>query len=196
MTTKTIKTDVDLRLFVRVESSNSFGDRYAHVYVQPVVLARGKFGRQEYDAYDVDSYEIDGVPEGVSALKGLRVKAQMDTSTARGASPWYAYRVHFDGGQVDVREAERILPILRRLDKRMTVLSDRYGYPRDLETFLAHLADALGLTGQPFVRRVDAEADYEGHGHRSMTVDSLRYWLQDQVKAFRERYGIETADAS
>ena len=56
----------------------------------------------------------------------------------------------------------------------MTALSDRFGYPQDLETFLSHLADALGITGQPFVRRVTEDQDYEGHGHRSMDADSLR----------------------
>ena len=80
-------TKPDLRLAVRFQDSpyNSFGgDRYGHVYVTPVIMARGKYGQQEFTAYDVDSYEIDGVPENIGALKGLRVKGQMDGSSGRG----------------------------------------------------------------------------------------------------------------
>ena len=191
---RTTKTTVDLRLHVRFEDSpyNSFGDRYSHVYVMPVIMARGKYGRQEFTAWDVDSYELDDVPATVRALKNLRIKAQMDDRNRE----FYAYRVHFDVDQVDLREAERILPILRRIDKKMTALSDRFGYPRDLETFLSHLADALGITGRPFVRRVTDDQDYEGHGHRSMDTDSLRWWLADQAREWRERYGIAAPDAA
>jgi hypothetical protein len=102
MTSKTAKPDV--RLHVRFEDSpyNGWGSKYAHIYVMPVVMARGKHGRQEFTAYDVDSYDID-VPAAVSALKGLRVKAQMDDTSGH----WYGYRVHFDIDQLDLREAER-----------------------------------------------------------------------------------------
>ena len=190
----TVKTTVDLRLAVRFEDSpyNSFGDRYAHVYVMPVIMARGKYGRQEHTAWDVDSYELDDVPATVRALKGLKVRAQMDDHSPA----FYGYRVHFDVDQVDLREAERILPILRRIDKKMTALSDRFGYPRDLETFLSHLADALGLSGQPFVRRVTDDHDFEGTGHRSMDTDSLRYFLNGQAREWRERYGIAAPGAA
>ena len=167
----TTKTTTDLRLAVRFEDSpyNSFGDHYCHVYVMPVVMARGKYGDQRYEAHNVDSYDID-VPASVSALKGLRVKAQMDDRSGY----FYGYRVHFDIDQLTLDEGERALPILRRLDKRMTALSDQFGYPRDIVQFLAHLANAMGLAGKPFVTRVTDEADYEGHGHRSRDVDSLR----------------------
>ena len=185
---RTAKTTVDLRLHVRFEDSpyNSFGDRYSHVHVMPVIMARGKYGRQEFTAWDVDSYELDDVPAPVRALKGLKVRAQMDDHSRE----FYAYRVMFADADVTLQDAERMLPVLRRLDKKMTALSDRFGYPQNLETFLSHLADALGITGQPFVRRVTDDQDYEGHGHRSMDTDSLRWWLADQVKTWRERYGI------
>jgi len=177
----------DLRLHVRFEDSpyNSFGDRYAHVYVMPVVMARGKYGRQEFTAHDVDSCDID-VPAAVKALKGLRVRAQMDDHS----TGWYAYRLHFSIDQLTLDEAERVLPVLRRLERKMTALTDRFGYPRDLETFLARLADAMGLPGKPFVRRVTDDQDYEGHGHRSMGADDLRWWLNDEVSKWRERHGI------
>jgi hypothetical protein len=190
----TTKTTTDLRLAVRFEDSpyNGWGSKYAHVYVSPVVMARGKYGDQRYDAHDVDSYDID-VPASVSALKGLRVQAQIDDTSGH----WYAYRVHFDIDQLDLREAERALPVLRRIDRKMTALSDQFGHPRDLVQFLAHFANALGLSGKPFVTRVTDDADYEGHGHRSRDVDSLRYWLDDQVKTWRERHGITvTEDAA
>ena len=183
----TTVTRPDLRLHVHFEDSpyNSWGSKYAHVYVTPVVMARGKYGDQRYEAHSVDSYDID-VPAAVSALKGLRVKAQIDDHSGR----FYGYRVHFDIEQLDLAKAERVIPVLRRLDKRMTALADRFGHPRDLTAFLAHLADAMGLSGKSFVRRVDAEQDIEGHGHRSMDADALRYWLDGQAQDWRKRHGI------
>jgi hypothetical protein len=191
------KTTVDLRLFVRFEDSqhHGWGTRYSHVYVQPVVLGRDHDGAGKYEAWNVDSYSLE-IPASVRALAGLTVRAQMDESTAQGPAPWYGYRVMFADADVTLADAERMLPILRRIDRKMTALSDRFGYPRDLPGFLAHLADALGLAGKPFVTRVTGDADYEGHGHRSRDVDSLRYWLDDCARDWRKRHSIPEPDAA
>jgi hypothetical protein len=189
----------DVRLSVRFEDDpSSWGSRYCHVYVTPVILARAEHGRQEYTAWDVDSYSIPEAPASVRALKGLKVRAQMDDSTARqpGSAGFYGYRLSFALDEIDLQRAEIILPVLRKIDRKMTALSDRFGHPRDLVTFLGYLTDALGLTGQPFVRTVDAEHDYEGHGHRSMSIDMLGYWLADETKKWRERHGITVSDAA
>jgi hypothetical protein len=194
MTTKTT-TKPDLRLHVRFEDSPSYGwgSHYCHVRVMPVIVARASHGDQRYDSWDVDSYSIPEAPASVRALKGLRISAQMDDTSGR----FYGYRLGYHDLEVDLRTAETILPVLRRLDKRMTALSDRFGYPQDLVQFLAHLADALGLTGQAFIRTLDAgQADYEGHGQRSMDVDSLRSWLNDQTRAWRDKHHITEPDAA
>ena len=191
---------VDLRLHVMFEdphyNRNSWdGSRFAHVYVTPVVIARGKFGDRRCEAFQVDSYEID-VPDSVRALKGLKIRAQMDeSSAARGEDGWYGYRLAFACEELTLAESDRIAPVLRRLSKRMEATADQFGYPRTLVQFLSHLVNALGLKGQPFARSVGTDDDYEGTGQRSMNVESLRYWLDDRAKDWRAKYGIETADA-
>jgi hypothetical protein len=149
------------------------------------------------DAHAVDSYSLD-VPDGIRALAGLSIRAQMDECTARKpGEEWYAYRLAFSVENLTLAEADRIHPVLRRISTRMDALAAKFGYPRDLVMFLSHLADALRIAdGQPFVRGVPADQDVEGHGHRSMNPDSLRWWLNDQASAWRERYSITLADAS
>ena len=189
MTTTNDLPAPDVRLHVLFEPSPYNGPgmtAYAHVYVQPVVLARAKYGDKRWDAHDPDSYSIDA-PASVRALAGLRVKAQADNH-ADGHS-FYAYKVAYDG-DMDLRKMDAAHPVLRRIDKRMTVLADRFGHPRDLPAFLAHLADALlPKTPRPFIRRVEDGNDFEGTGYRSMDAAGLRYYLDGALAEWRKSAG-------
>jgi hypothetical protein len=199
MTSTTSKAAVDLRLAVRFEyrrGYDSIGDSsYAHVYADPVVIARGRYGKQEVSAWNVDSYEIE-LPEAVRALHGFRVSAQTDD---RSRLRFYGYdQPGYALPEIPLRTAEKMLPVLRRLDRKLTDLNSRFGYPADLPAYLARVADALLPRGTvyPFVRLLtEGEPDFEGSGHRSMDADSLRMWLGDQVKAWCGYIGVP-ADAA
>jgi hypothetical protein len=193
MTGKTSPADV--RLYVRFDDSRYGGydsDRFAHVTAQPLILARDRYGNHELTLHDPDSYGIEDPGAAVRALKGLTVRAQTDGSS----HGFYGYEIVYKLDEVPLRTAETMLPVLRRLDKKMTALADRFGRPQDLAGYLAHLADALGLGGQPFMRPLNAdEADYEGTGYRAMDADGLRWWIADETAKWRERHGIETPAA-
>jgi hypothetical protein len=184
----------DVRLYVRFEDSSHGGwdSKFAHVYARPMILAHDRYGSHELTLHDADSYSIEDPGTAVRALHNLTVSAQTDGSH----HGFYGYEVTYTPREVTLRTAETMLPVLRRLDKRMTALADRFGRPQDLAGFLAHLADALGLGGQPFMRPLNAgEADYEGTGYRAMDADGLRWWLADETAKWRERHGIETPAA-
>lgn len=186
MTSTTGKTPVDLRLAVRFEYRRDYdGSRFAHAYAEPVIMARGRFGKQEMSAWNLDSYEIE-VPDAVRVLHGFRVSAQTDTDSRERFYGYDqpAYVLH-EG--VTLRTGETALPVLRKLDRKLRELNGRFGYPADLPAYLARVADALlpRGTAYPFVRLLTAgEDDYEGTGHRAMNADALRCWLNDQVKSW------------
>jgi hypothetical protein len=198
----------DVRLHVRFEDGSSHrfgGDLYGHIIVVPVIVARRE-GDDKADAHSCNTYSLE-VPAAVKALHGLTVSAQMDESTAKVPGRlFYGYEVHYHRERLNLRDAEAILPVLRRLDKRMTELTGTFGAPQDLTAYLARLAVALlpKGTGHPFVRRLGtvdssgqprAEEDYEWTGHRSMDVDQLRYWIQRQAELWRGKHGIVLPEA-
>jgi hypothetical protein len=196
MTSKNDQPRPDVRLHVRFEDSPYSGyrpgERYAHVYAVPVILARDKYGDQRWDAHDPDSYSVDA-PGTVRAMSGLKIRAQLDDHN-RG---FYAYRLAYSLDEMDLRKAERAVAVLRRLDKRMTALASQFGHPRDLAAFLAHLAVALvPREPKPFIRRVSDGRDWEGTGYRSMDPDALRWWLDDQAAKWRDKYGITVSEDS
>lgn len=196
MTASTPKPDLRLHTEFADSTANriNWGSMYAHVHIRPVVLARGQYGAREWGAWDPDSYEYAGRTEALRALSGLEISAQIDNSSE--AQDWYGYHVRYAGTDVDLAKAEQILPVLRRINKRMTAQRDTYGWPRDFPAFAAHFAAALvPRVRSPFIRRVPDDHDIEGTGYRSTNAEGLRYWLDDEVKAWREKYGVRAGRA-
>lgn len=192
---KASERGVDLRIAVRFEHrrggyDSADGSHFAHLHAEPVVLARGQYGDRQLSAWNVDSYEIGVIPESVRALKNFRVSGQTGNDSP---GHFYGYELAYSPHEVTLRDAERIVTVLRRLDRRLRDLNGQFGYTRDLPEYLARLAAVMlpRKTMNPFVRRLnEGEDDYEGSGHRSMDVDALRWWLEDQVKAWCGYLGI------
>jgi len=188
----------DLRLHVAFEEDpygSSFGTSYAHVRAMPAVLARDKYGQHEWFAHAVDSYSVDGPqPDArMRNLDGLKVSAQADNHSGDD-NGFYGFELTFEPSRKPtLHELERILPVMRRIDKRMTALRDQYGYPRDLAAYLSYLATAVcpGVK-RPFIRRVDDGHDIEGTGYRSMDTEALRWWVDRELKRWREKVGVST----
>jgi hypothetical protein len=126
----------------------------------------------------------------------MRVTSQID-NTSRG---FYGIRVEYEpsGGTVDLRDVETMLQPLRRVAKGMDKLAETFGRPQDLPAFLAHFAHVLiPKQPRPFMRAVTYtghDDDYEGSGYRSMEPDVMRWWIDDQLKAWRERNGISVPE--
>lgn len=189
----------DLRIYLRFEESPNYGDgsRFAHVYASPMILAVGKYAsNRKLDLWSPDASDV-GADESVRALDGLRISSQVSNSDPQRL---YGYdRPEYEASRgVDLRRAESMIVWLRKLDREMKKRNDKFGYPQDYPQYLSYLADILcPAQRQPFMRRVtgvDYDQDYEGSGYRSMDTSTMRFWVDEQLKSWRERHGIQFAD--
>lgn len=119
------------------------------------------------------------------AFDSLAVTAQCDR---RGE--FYGYQVRYlQPYDVSLQRAESMVKVLRKVRRHLEQLTAKYGAVTDLASFTARVADAIGASGRPFGWRVPREKDFDGSGYRWADTDGLRYWLNDQVRAFRARHG-------
>ena len=184
----------DVRFYVQVTDSdgNCFGgSQYAHFTARAMVLARESHGQSDatypLTLHAPDSYSIPG---NARELAGLEITAQMDESSR----DWYGWSVHYSRDQVDIRGAEEIVKVLRKITRKMDAIAAEYGRPTDLAAFCAHAVKAITAQGKPFMRPVKPEHDYESSGYRSMDVDSLRWFIQQETAEWRKLHGIEISD--
>jgi len=91
----------------------------------------------------------DNTPRNLTSdrqpLAGFQVRAQTDDK--RDTPGAYGSEIvvgHL--GDLDVRDAERILATYRTLGKRCSAFQSRLGQPRDLAGFVMMVADAMGIT--------------------------------------------------
>src|ERR1700753_886610 len=96
--TATAKPDLRLYAFFE-ESRHSLGagyTRYAHMRVQPLVLAPddSSYARSQgrtWDLFSPDTYQIE-LPAEVRQLRGLRIDAQIDEDKGY---EFYGYRISY-----------------------------------------------------------------------------------------------------
>ena len=182
----------DVRFYVQVSDSsgNRFGgSQYAHFTARCMILARENYGGRQgqLDLFAPDSYNV---PINARDLTGLEITAQLD-ETSRD---WYGWSVHYNVDKVTLRNGEEMIKVLRRIERQMNKITAEYGRPTDLASFCAHAVKAVTSQGQPFMRPVKAEHDYESTGYRSMDVDTLRYFIDSETQAWRKSHGIDIAD--
>jgi len=132
-------------------------------------------------------------PEPGSELTGLVVRAQLD-STAKG---FYGFRAEFKPYAVDLGMAESMVKVLRKIERRMSDLATRFGYPADLAAYMGHLASALDASqSHCFGQRVKGDADINGTGYRWMDVDWLRVQTNKEADEWRTKHGYVVANAA
>ena len=68
----------------------------------------------------------------------------------------------------------------RKIERHLTKLEAKYGYAGDLFTYLARVADALGVTsfGNLVAR---STSFYNDNEYRWGNVDQAKYWIQEAV---------------
>lgn len=170
----------DLRFTVAVEPQNfGCGDRYLVVKATPMVFDVER-DRPEW------VWPRDYGPGGQYA--NFIVRAQMNA----GAGPeFYGYGVRFDpGGEIDLNRAESMLKVLRALERKLKDLSDRFGYPVGFAGYMAHVATAIGMPDHCFGRR--SEMSHDGYSWND--ANGLRWWLAEQVKAWRKANGYDNEE--
>lgn len=183
----------DVRLAVRVEDSAGNrlgGSQYANLEACVVVLARDEHSGM-WQAWDPDSYSIT-VPATVRDMSGLKFTAQMDDTTARVTGrEWYGAHVGYESSRLIERDAAaRMNRVLGQLQRRLDKFERDLGTWRHPADLLIRVALVVCDTPVPFIRHVGSGDDFEGTGYRSMSADDLRYWLDGQVKAWRDKHGV------
>ena len=186
----------DIRFTVTITGSERFGGdtQYRHFTARAYVLAPGRYSADHaVELHSPDSYEIERT-DATKALAGLEITAQADdNSMKRPGDEWYAWSVHYDRHTVGLRDAEAILPVLRKIDRRMTRLTAELGRPATLAQFCAYAVSAITPERNPFMHQVPDSQDYEGHGYRSMDVNALDGHIWSDAAEWRKNHGIDVA---
>lgn len=187
-------TKPDIRFAVTVSDTGYAYDRttYRHFTARAYVLGVDKYGSSGRP--ELLSPTDYSVPESgkTRALAGLQITAQADgDSMKRRGDEWYAWEVSYDRHTVQLRDAEEILPVLRKIDRTTVKLSAEHGRPVTLAQFCSYAARAITGERSPFMRTVPDSQDYDGTGYRSMDTDALGYHLLSDAAEWRKNHGID-----
>jgi hypothetical protein len=188
----------DIRFAITISKDEAYAydsQRYRHFQARAYVLGIDKYGKsQRPELLDPSDYSVAD-RDRTRALAGLVITAQADSdSMKRAGNEWYGQAVKYDRYTIGLKDAEEMLPVLRKVDRTMRKLSTEFGYPATLVQFCTYAARALTSHRQPFMRAVSADHDWEGHGYRSMDADALGYHLADDATEWRKNNGIELDD--
>lgn len=184
----------DIRFAVTVSDTGYAYDRHTcrHFAARAYVLGVDKYGSTGRP--ELLSPTDYSVPRGAKALAGLEITAQADSdSMRRPGDEWYAWTVQYDRHRIELSDAEEILPVLRKIAKRMERMTAEHGRPATLAQFCSYAVKALTSERSPFMRAVPETQDYEGTGYRSMDTDALSYHLQSDAGEWRKNHGIDVA---
>ena len=188
-------TKPDVRFAVTISDTGYAYDRtsYRHFAAAACVLGVDKYGStQRPELLSPTDYSV---PEGARALAGLEITAQADSDSMQLAGDeWYAWQVQYDRHRIELKDAEEILPVLRKIAKRIERMTSDHGHPATLAQYCSYAVKALTSERQPFMRAVPESQDYEGTGYRSMDTDALSYHLQSDAQEWRKNHGIGGQD--
>ena len=176
-----------LYLCVKPEPSQFQGARshYFHTTAVPVRWVSTVTGDPEWPRWS----PYAGTDQAFADLDGLTVTSQLDESSRE----FYGLRVSYEARDIDAVRASAIARTLRRVTKRMDAIQEREGYAQDILSYLRRAADGIGATqAQAFlIYPLDHKLWNDGSRYRVTNVDGLRWHINDAVKAWRTKYGIE-----
>lgn len=114
--------------------------------------------------------------EPLAHLADLVITAQRDARDEDGK--WYGFAIDYrDVYAVDLRRAEIMVKGLRAINRKMDKLAEQLGHPRDLATYCAHVAVALGAVGPNVFGQYCDEITPNGTHYRWTDANGLRYAL-------------------
>lgn len=126
-----------------------------------------------------------------NALADLRITAQHDSTTAFGGQP-YGWRVEFrDVFAVDLVRAEAMVKTLRKVDRGLAKLDEKWGSAQTFDAYVVRVGSVLG------VKRYGYRADKDmfvatGDQYRWGDANTMIYQLNHLVVDFDKRYGAKT----
>ncbi len=107
---------------------------------------------------------------------------RMYLPNARMEDP-YGLRYDFRRYSVELRDAEEMVKVLRKLRTGLDRLDTAEGYviPGDFATYLIRVGRVLGVTGRPRVRATSRGFDMTGERWRPVDAPGLQMWVKDVI---------------
>lgn len=163
----------DLRFLIDVSRSDSFLKVTARiVYI----------GTEEHNAGRVlnplgDSYRSDWE----DTVADLVVDAQADAQAGDGDVRWYGYHARYSSPfSVSLRRAEAMVKTLRKVEKHLAAQETKFGWVQDYYTFLARVADCLGIKHFGWV--TERGSFMSESTYRWTDINSLRFHVEGEAK--------------
>lgn len=84
---------------------------------------------------------------------------------------------------VDLRRAEALVRVLRKVERGMDKAHQQFGHPTTFHTYLLQVAYALRIK-RFLVRKDDGQPYPNGMHYLTHTAPSIAYWIADQEKTY------------
>lgn len=166
-------------MLVRVWQENMLGENQLRFTAEPAAFnADGQCYSAGFNAEEA----------GLSRdLEGFKVEAWR----APRDDKFNCWRPEFrDIHSVDLARAETMVKVLRRVNKQLNALVERFGFPSGPAQWTAYAAEALGIRGErPFVR-YSKEMRPDGTHFHHMSADWLAGWLAREERDYAEKHGV------
>jgi hypothetical protein len=112
-------------------------------------------------------------------LTGFEVTAILDSDHERAWCFGYQYALTI----VDLRRAETVVRVLRKVEKGMSKAQQQFGYPDTLHGYLLHVAYALGIK-RFLVRSDDGQPFANGARYLTHNTPSIASWITRQEATY------------
>lgn len=174
----------DVRMLVKVESSPyDYDHKFFHVIGKPVRMSWEE-DTQEWMPYG-SFYTYQDEP----FYDNLQVHSQGDVESGNV----YGYDIEYrDVIGVNLQTAEKMIKVLRSVDRKLEKIQSELGYPQSFSAYLARAGKAMGISQYGFLpvtgRTFPSGASYAWHG--ATMIDAM---VAERIKHLRTQAGVEVA---
>lgn len=162
-----MKNDTELRLTYDIKRNSWDDDPKSAMFIARVVyMGDDNTPRNAMDSdWDLAQYANLGITAHTSLEYG-----------------WYGFEVHYiEPYRVSLRQAERQVKLLRKIQKALDRFDNEFGSTSDLPTFCARVTQALGCKTAQRYGHFETEMTTNGTRYRWTDVDGLRSALDKFV---------------
>ena len=159
----------ETRLLIGTETISGMPD-FLRIVLHPVkVTADGTIRNFSTGSWDIEP------------LADFQLSASVDRSVDSSAPyGWTAeYRNAFS---VDLRRAEQMIKLLRKVDRGMEKLRGEWGYPATFPVYVSRVAKIIGATSFGFAVDKGRGWSYDDGEYRWTDVDGMTYRINDIVR--------------
>lgn len=182
-------TKRDVRLIVRFESTNSFGDPYLKLTTEVVY-----FDAEDDSEYPWVNCSGYSTPEELRGYNDLGIFAQGDkynaTLSVYGCEPQYRqpYRV-------TLAYARRMVATLTRVQRKLDKMRAEFGYAETVADHVIRFAKAVGCTGTQVFGYYDKSSPrQDSYGYVWDDAEVLKMRISQRQQDFAKKYGIKSRE--